>query len=138
MWYLTRSEWARRTTDRGVKRDAAATGADAVLEAGPVQNLLLLVNADARRDEAPDARLVLTVGAVRLRLVEELRALGVHVEEPDGAEPVGAIVLGRLGRLPRVHDTVSLGGATFEVTSLSRRRVTRVRVRPLPPPSTPQ
>lgn len=69
--------------------------------------------------------------------MEDLRALGVHVEEAEGAEPVGAIVLARLGRLPRMHDTVELGGAIMEVSALSRRRVTRVRVR-FPPPATAQ
>jgi len=64
--------------------------------------------------------------------MEELRALGVSVDESEAAEPVGAIVLARLGRLARVHDVVALGGATAEVTLLSRRRVTRVRVRPVP------
>jgi CBS domain containing-hemolysin-like protein len=69
--------------------------------------------------------------------MEDLRALGVHVEEAEGAEPVGAIVLARVGRLPRMHDTVELGGAIMEVSALSRRRVTRVRVR-FPPPATAQ
>ncbi len=62
--------------------------------------------------------------------MEELRTLGVVVSEADAAEPVGAIVLARLGRLARVHDVVDLGDATAEVTLISRRRVTRVRVRP--------
>lgn len=65
--------------------------------------------------------------------MEELRALGVVVDETEAAEPVGAIVLARLGRLARVHDVVSFGTATAEVTLISRRRVTRVRVRPAPP-----
>jgi CBS domain containing-hemolysin-like protein len=63
--------------------------------------------------------------------MEELRPLGVAVVEAEAAEPVGAIVLSRLGRLARVHDVVSLGDATAEVTLISRRRVTRVRVRPV-------
>lgn len=63
--------------------------------------------------------------------LEELHALGVIVAEAEAAEPVGAIVLARLGRLARVHDVVSLGGATAEVTLISRRRVMRVRVRPV-------
>jgi CBS domain containing-hemolysin-like protein len=63
--------------------------------------------------------------------MEELRTLGVAVEESESAEPVGAIILARLGRLARVHDIVSFGDATAEVTLISRRRVTRVRVRPV-------
>jgi CBS domain containing-hemolysin-like protein len=65
--------------------------------------------------------------------MEELRSLGVVVPDTEAAEPVGAIMLARLGRLARMHDVVDLGEATAEVTLISRRRVTRVRVRPLTP-----
>jgi CBS domain containing-hemolysin-like protein len=62
--------------------------------------------------------------------MEELRTIGVQVDEEDCAEPVGAYVLERLGRLPRHGDKVSLGGAaTAEVTKLGKRRVTQLRVR---------
>ncbi len=63
--------------------------------------------------------------------MEELRPLGVIVPDSEAAEPIGAIMLARLGRLARVHDVVTLGDATAEVTLISRRRVTRVRVRPV-------
>jgi len=62
--------------------------------------------------------------------MEELRPLGVLVAEAEAAEPVGAIMLSRLGHLARVHDIVDLGEAMAEVTLISRRRVIRVRVRP--------
>ena len=62
--------------------------------------------------------------------MEELRAVGVFVEAGDWGEPIGAYVLERLGRLPRKGDKVSLGeSAVAEVTKLSRRRVTHLRVR---------
>jgi CBS domain containing-hemolysin-like protein len=62
--------------------------------------------------------------------MDELRALGVKVRDPDLGEPVGAFVVERLGRLPRAGDKVELSkGTTAEVTALSRRRVTRIRVR---------
>jgi len=62
--------------------------------------------------------------------MEELRAIGVAVQEPDLGEPVGALVVELLGRLPRAGDTVNLSPeATAEVIGISRRRVTRVRVR---------
>jgi CBS domain containing-hemolysin-like protein len=65
--------------------------------------------------------------------MEEVGAIGVPLdllEEDEWAEPVGAYVLQKIGRLPRKGDKVSLGGAaTAEVTKLSRRRVTGVRVR---------
>jgi CBS domain containing-hemolysin-like protein len=86
-------------------------------------------------DEEP-ARIVALVGHpnewdVDARAtMEELRAVGVHVEAVDWGEPIGAYVLERLGRLPRKGDKVPLGDvAIAEVTKLSRRRVTQLRVR---------
>jgi CBS domain containing-hemolysin-like protein len=62
--------------------------------------------------------------------MEELRAIGVPVADAELGEPVGAFVVELLGRLPRAGDKVELArGATAEVTAISRRRVTRVRVR---------
>jgi CBS domain containing-hemolysin-like protein len=62
--------------------------------------------------------------------MDELRALGVPVKEGMLGETVGALVVELLGRLPRAGDAVDLGpGATAEVTGISRRRVTRLRVR---------
>ncbi len=61
---------------------------------------------------------------------EELRAIGVELEEDEVAETVGTVVLKRLGRIPRIGDKVELGPmASAEVTSVSRRRILRVRVR---------
>jgi CBS domain containing-hemolysin-like protein len=70
--------------------------------------------------------------------MEELKSLGVIVPEAEAAEPLGAIMLARLGRLARMHDVVTFGEATAEVTLISRRRVTRVRVRPIDPKPPPQ
>jgi CBS domain containing-hemolysin-like protein len=62
--------------------------------------------------------------------MEELQAVGVKVEAVEWGEPIGAYVLERLGRLPRKGDKVPLGdAATAEITKLSRRRVTHLRVR---------
>jgi CBS domain containing-hemolysin-like protein len=61
--------------------------------------------------------------------MEEFRAIGVQVPDKDLGEQVGSFVVERLGRLPRAGDKVELvRGATAEVTAISRRRVTRVRV----------
>ena len=61
--------------------------------------------------------------------MDELRALGVEVAPADLAELVGAFVVELLGRLPRVGDKVQLSrGWSAEITGMSRRRVTRVRV----------
>jgi CBS domain containing-hemolysin-like protein len=65
--------------------------------------------------------------------LEELRPMGVQVPEEEWAETVGTVVLGRLGHIPRVGDKVALGpDATAEITSVSRRRIMRVRLRVRP------
>jgi CBS domain containing-hemolysin-like protein len=62
--------------------------------------------------------------------MEELRPIGVPVDDEESGEPVGAYVLGKLGRLPRKGDTVAFGVvAAAEITKVSRRRITQVRVR---------
>ncbi|MFO0678933.1 MAG: hemolysin family protein [Polyangiaceae bacterium] len=38
--------------------------------------------------------------------LEELKSTGIPIDEGDAAEPIGAVVLARLGRLPRVGDRV--------------------------------
>ncbi len=70
--------------------------------------------------------------------LEELRAIGVNVGDTDLGEAVGTLVVELLGRLPRAGDKVELArGVTAEVTAISRRRVTRVRVRIKKEPETP-
>jgi CBS domain containing-hemolysin-like protein len=65
--------------------------------------------------------------------MEELRGCGVQVQGEEWAETVGTVVLQRLGRIPRVGDKVELGpDTTAEITSMSRRRIVRVRVRVRP------
>lgn len=67
--------------------------------------------------------------------MDELRPFGVAVADADLGETVGALVVELLGRLPRAGDKVPLGkGATAEVLAISRRRVTRLRVRILKEP----
>ena len=62
--------------------------------------------------------------------MEELRHLGIHIEDADVAETVGVVVLNHLGRIPRIGDRVELGhDGTAEITSVSRRRIIRVRIR---------
>ena len=54
----------------------------------------------------------------------------MKVPDSELGEPVGALVVELLGRLPRAGDKVQLApGATAEVIAISRRRVTRLRVR---------
>ncbi|MBS2020056.1 MAG: HlyC/CorC family transporter [Deltaproteobacteria bacterium] len=68
--------------------------------------------------------------------MEELRAIGVEVADEEAAEAVGAVVLTRLGHIPRIGDKVDIApNVRAEITSVSRRRVIRVRVRVIPPPA---
>jgi Mg2+/Co2+ transporter CorC len=60
--------------------------------------------------------------------MEELRSLGVKVDDVDSGESVGAVLVDRLGHVPRPKDRVSIGSATLEVVSVQKRRVLRVRV----------
>jgi CBS domain containing-hemolysin-like protein len=62
--------------------------------------------------------------------MEELRAFGVGFdeEEAESGESIGALLLDRLGRLPRPRDRVSFGNAMLEVVAVQKRRVLRVRV----------
>ena len=67
--------------------------------------------------------------------MEELRHIGVHIEDEESAETVGVVVLNHLGRIPRIGDKVELGpDGTAEITSVSRRRIIRVRIRVQGPP----
>jgi CBS domain containing-hemolysin-like protein len=69
---------------------------------------------------------------------EELRTIGVEATESALGETIGALVVEILGRLPRAGDKVEIGhGATAEVTGISRRRVTRLRVRVKKDPESP-
>jgi CBS domain containing-hemolysin-like protein len=62
--------------------------------------------------------------------MDELRAIGVETPATDSGETVGALVVELLGRLPRAGDHVEIGStATAEVVGISRRRVTRLRLR---------
>jgi CBS domain containing-hemolysin-like protein len=59
----------------------------------------------------------------------ELGPIGVDSEDGERSESVGAVVMARLKRLPRVGDKVDFGPMRVEVTHIARRRITRVRVR---------
>lgn len=62
-------------------------------------------------------------------MVDDLRPIGLAPPAEELAESVGALVMKRLGRLPRVGDRVTLfPGLEATVSALSRRRVTRLTV----------
>jgi CBS domain containing-hemolysin-like protein len=60
--------------------------------------------------------------------MEELRGLGVNIDDGESGESVGAVLVDRLGHVPRPKDRVAIGRATLEVVSVQKRRVLRVRV----------
>jgi CBS domain containing-hemolysin-like protein len=57
------------------------------------------------------------------------RLLKLQLDDRDYTT-IGGLLFGRLGRLPKVGDRISLGGATFEILEMDGRRVGRVRVWP--------
>lgn len=62
--------------------------------------------------------------------VDELRDAGVPIDAFGPGEPVGRIVIDRLGHLPRTGDVVALAeGVLAEVIATTRRRIRRLRVR---------
>ncbi len=66
--------------------------------------------------------------------MEELRGIGALVDDDLWAEPVGSVVLEKLGRLPRKGDRVMIASNVMAtVTAVSRRRITRVRARLVKP-----
>jgi CBS domain containing-hemolysin-like protein len=65
--------------------------------------------------------------------VEELRPLGIETDEESFGEPVGALVVKLLGRLPRFGDRVRLGPFDAEVRSVRRRRIEKLRLHPRQP-----
>lgn len=61
---------------------------------------------------------------------DELRDVGVPVDDVWHGESLGAVVLRLLGHLPRVGDSVRLAdGLVAEVTVKDRRRIVRLRLR---------
>jgi putative hemolysin len=57
------------------------------------------------------------------------RILKLHLDDADYTT-IGGLLFGRLGRLPKVGDRVTLEGATFEILEMDGRRVGKVRVWP--------
>jgi CBS domain containing-hemolysin-like protein len=69
---------------------------------------------------------------------EVSRTVGVGIGS-EAAEPIGGVVLELLARIPRPKDRVSLRpDLEAEVTAMSRRRITRLRVMKVEPPPEPK
>ena len=71
-------------------------------------------------------------GAVTL---DELAAAGLDPGDHDPQETLSSVVLAGLGRIARPGDTVTSESLRFEVLTMSRRRISRVRVTPLEAPA---
>jgi putative hemolysin len=70
-----------------------------------------------------------------LTLIEEVNeALGVRLEDPY-YDTIAGFVLGRLGRLAEVGDTVAADGLRIRVEALDGKRIARLTLLPEPPPS---
>ena len=62
--------------------------------------------------------------------LDELAAVaGISNIDGEPGVSIGAAVVAKLGRLPRIGDEVSFGTFRAEIVGVARRRVTRVRVR---------
>lgn len=57
------------------------------------------------------------------------RLLRLHLDDDDYTT-IGGLLFGKLGRLPKVGDRVTLQGTTFEILEMDGRRVGKVRVWP--------
>ena len=56
--------------------------------------------------------------------------MGIEIE-PQGSDTVGGYVLARVGRVPSVGETFELDGLMVEVLEAERRRIHKVRFKPL-------
>jgi CBS domain containing-hemolysin-like protein len=94
----------------GEIRDEYDTESDAIIEE---EDGALLVQGKAAVDDVADR---LAVSIVR-----------------EGFDTVGGFLLARLGRMPYVGETFETDGLEVEVVEVERRRITKVRLRRLPP-----
>jgi CBS domain containing-hemolysin-like protein len=70
-----------------------------------------------------------------LALIEEVNeAFGLRLEDPH-YDTIAGFILGRLGRLAEVGDTIDVDGAQFRVEALDGKRIARLTL--MPRPSTP-
>lgn len=86
-----------------------------------------------RDDPEPVHRISPEVAIVHagLRVAEVNEALDLELPEDEDFETLGGFVLSELGHLPKPGEGFDDGGARFEVTEASDRRVIRVRVQKL-------
>jgi CBS domain containing-hemolysin-like protein len=68
----------------------------------------------------------LVPGAWRIDEIE--RATGLMLPKSDDYDTVGGLVMGRLGRIPNVGDTLDVDGLRLRVTEMGRRQVALVQI----------
>ena len=67
-----------------------------------------------------------------LPLDETEEELGIHADADEEVDTLGGLVFARLGRMPRVGDSVVLDGRTVKVSRIRGRRILRLVVQPRP------
>jgi magnesium and cobalt exporter, CNNM family len=80
----------------------------------------------------PDGAMVVD-GAVNVRDLES--QYGVALPEDSSYETVGGFVLSRLGFIPRGGESFEANGYRFTVMEMERRRISRVKIKPIPAPT---
>lgn len=138
------SEALRMMQERGSHLAVVASEQGAAVGIVTVEDLLseLLLEPSAREERpAPPPRSVeVAAGVFELDsslLVQEVEDL-LDVElQPAGLETIGSYVFGRLGRKPKVGDSVKAHGIVFDVVAVHGARIKRLRAqrsREAPPP----
>jgi CBS domain containing-hemolysin-like protein len=67
-----------------------------------------------------------------LPLDETEEKLGIHADADEEVDTLGGLVFARLGRMPRVGDSIVLDGNTIKVSRIRGRRILRLVVQSRP------
>jgi putative hemolysin len=81
----------------------------------------------------PEGELVFD-GSIAVRELET--QYNIALPEDPAYETLGGFILNRLGFIPRGGEGFEADGYRFTVLEMDRRRVARVKIKPLPPPAT--
>jgi magnesium and cobalt exporter, CNNM family len=80
----------------------------------------------------PDGGMVFDAG---IKVRDLAGQYNITVTDDSSYETVGGFVLSHLGFIPRGGESFESGGYRFTVMEMDRRRVSRVKIKPLPPPA---
>lgn len=100
-----------------------------------VEEIVGEIRDEADEEAIPNIREIVTPSGVyyevaAMTLLEELRAIGLELENEDETESFGAYILRRLGRLPRRSDRIRVGHFDVEIRIMRRRRIELLRLTP--------